>query len=77
MAASALSSAITATSDGPAKTSMPTLPNSVRLASATNLLPGPTITSAGLPLNRPSAMVAIACTPPSVMITSAPALSKA
>ena len=77
ISASALSSAITATSDGPAKTSMPTLPNSARLASATNLLPGPTITSAGLPVNRPSAMVAMACTPPRVMMTSAPARSKA
>ena len=75
--ASALSSAMTATSEGPAKTSMPTLPNNARLASATNLLPGPTITSAGLPLNRPQAIVAMACTPPSVMMTSAPARSKA
>ena len=73
MYASAESSAITATSDGPANTSMPTLPNSMRFASATNLFPGPTMMSAGLPVKRPYAMVAIACTPPSVMITSAPA----
>ena len=38
----------------PTAHSLPTLgPNSVRLASATNLFPGPTITSAGLPVNRP------------------------
>ena len=42
---SALSSAITATSDGPASRSIPTRPNSWRLASATNALPGPTIMS--------------------------------
>ena len=77
IAASAVSSAMTATSEGPANTSMPTRPNSVRFASATNLLPGPTMTSAALPVNRPKAIAAIACTPPSVMITSAPALSKA
>ena len=47
-------------SEGPANTSMPTLPNRVRLASATNLLPGPTTTSAGLPVNKPSANEAIA-----------------
>ena len=40
-------SAMIPISEGPAKTSMPTLPNSIRLASATYLLPGPTITSAG------------------------------
>ena len=70
---SAESSAITAISEGPAKTSMPTWPNSMRFASATNLLPGPTMMSARLPVNKPYAMAAIACTPPSVMITSAPA----
>ncbi len=53
MAGSAVSSAITATSEGPANTSMPTLPKSVRLASATNLLPGPTMMSAGLPVKSP------------------------
>ena len=52
---------------------MPTLPNSMRLASATNLLPGPTMMSAGLPVNRPLAMAAIACTPPKHMTMSAPA----
>ncbi len=56
---------------------MPTCPNSVRLASATNLLPGPTITSAFLPVNKPLAMVAMACTPPNVMMMSAPARSNA
>ena len=53
MAGSAESSAITATSEGPAKTSMPTCPNSMRFASATNLLPGPTMMSAGLPVKSP------------------------
>jgi hypothetical protein len=52
---------------------MPTWPKSVRLASATNLLPGPTTMSAGLPVKSPYASVATACTPPRVMITSAPA----
>ena len=37
----AVSSAITATSDGPASTSMPTLPYSWRFASATKALPAP------------------------------------
>ena len=44
-----------------------------RLASATYLLPGPTTMSAGFPVKRPKARVAIACTPPSVITTSAPA----
>ena len=52
MAGSADPSAMTATSEGPAKTSMPTLPNNMRLASATNLLPGPTMMSAGFPVNK-------------------------
>ena len=51
---------------------MPTAPKSSRFASATNLLPGPTTMSAGLPVNSPKASVAIACTPPSVRIMSAP-----
>ncbi len=51
---------------------MPTAPKSSRFASATNLLPGPTTMSAGLPVKRPYASDAIACTPPSVRITSAP-----
>jgi hypothetical protein len=57
-----------AISEGPAKTSIPTWPNSIRFASATNLLPGPTMMSAGRPVNSPCAIAAIACTPPSVMI---------
>ena len=50
---SAFSSAITATSDGPANTSMPTSPKRVLLASATNLFPGPTMISAFFPVNNP------------------------
>jgi hypothetical protein len=73
IAESAESSAMIEISDGPAKTSIPTLPKSIRFASATNLLPGPTRMSAGFPVKRPYAIAAIACTPPSVMIASAPA----
>jgi hypothetical protein len=40
---------------------------------ATNLFPRPTMISAGFWLNNPNASAAIACTPPSVMMTSAPA----
>ena len=61
-----------ADSVGPATTSMPMRPNSVRLASATKRLPGPTITSAGLAEYRPKAMAATPCTPPRLSTVSAP-----
>jgi hypothetical protein len=62
-----------AISEGPAKTSIPTWPNSIRFASATNLLPGTDDDVGGRPVKRPCAIAAIAWTPPRVMITSAPA----
>ena len=51
---------------------MPTRPNSWRLASATNALPGPTIMSTGPMPSIPKAIAASACTPPSAKMRSAP-----
>ena len=52
---------------------MPTRPNSWRLASATNMLPGPTSMSTCAIEAVPMAIAATACTPPSARISSAPA----
>src|SRR3954471_8693994 len=49
---------------GPANMSMPIRPKRMRLASATNWLPGPTRMSALGSPKRPKAMAAIPCTPP-------------
>ena len=57
---------------GPANKSIPTFPNKIRFASATNWLPGPTKISAGAFPNKPFVIAAIACTPPKFIITSAP-----
>ena len=64
---------MTRVSVGPAKRSMPTRPKSWRLASATNMLPGPTSMSTGAMDAVPIAIAATACTPPSARISSAPA----
>ena len=72
ISASASSSAITAISVGPANKSIPTLPNKILLASATNWFPGPTKISAGGFLNKPFVIAAIPGTPPKFKITSAP-----
>ncbi|KAG1375885.1 hypothetical protein G6F59_018294 [Rhizopus arrhizus] len=72
---STLSSALTKVSVGPAKRSMPTRPYNCRLASATNMLPGPTSMSTGATLGVPTAIATTACTPPSTRISSAPAMS--
>ena len=53
IAGSAESSAMIPISVGPASTSIPTLPKRARFASATYLFPGPTMMSAGFPVNRP------------------------
>ncbi|MCY1522333.1 hypothetical protein D9M68_571820 [compost metagenome] len=74
---STLSSAMTSVSVGPANRSIPTRPYSWRLASATNILPGPTSMSTGATLGVPTAMATTACTPPSTRISSAPAMSMA
>ncbi len=70
---SAVSSAMTSTSVGPASRSIPTRPNSWRLASATNALPAPTSMSTGSrPSIRPNAIAARPCTPPRARTASAP-----
>ena len=61
---STVASATIATSDGPAKPSMPTTARPLRFASATYALPGPTITSTGGIDSVPYASAAIACAPP-------------
>lgn len=61
---SACSSATTRISIGPANRSMPTSPNSCRLASATNALPGPARKSTLGIVSVPRAMAAKAWTPP-------------
>merc|ERR1719503_10760 len=58
---------------GPANMSMPVIPKSMRFASATYALPGPTMMSAGWPEKQPYPMAPIACTPPTQRMTSAPA----
>ncbi len=67
-----MASAITRISVGPASRSIPTLPNSWRLASATYALPAPTIMSTGSNSARPNAIAASAWTPPRQRIRSAP-----
>ena len=57
---SAFSSAIIPISVGPANKSIPTLPNKILLASATNWFPGPTNISAGAFPNKPFVIAAIA-----------------
>ena len=69
---SAVSSAMTATSVGPATRSIPTVPKSWRLASATYALPAPTMMSTGSTPSSPKAIAASAWTPPSARIWSAP-----
>ena len=72
MCGSALESARIRLSVGPAIMSMPTRPNSMRLASATYWLPGPISRFAFGRSNRPNVIAATACTPPIAMIASAP-----
>jgi hypothetical protein len=68
----ALSSATITTSLGPATESMPTCPNSWRLASATNALPGPiTLFTARIDC-VPQASAAIATAPPSCSTSRTP-----
>ena len=69
-----VSSAMIPISVGPASRSMPTRPNTCRLASTTYALPGPTtMSTAARPGSTPKAIAAIACTPPSAYTASAPA----
>ncbi len=70
-------SQITAISDGPAIMSMPTSPNTWRLASATYTLPGPTILSTRGTVAVPKASAATACAPPIVNTRSTPAIAAA
>ena len=65
-------SAIIAISVGPAKRSIPTLPNKIRFASATYWFPAPTKKSTSGLLKHPYAIDAIAAIPPKFKITSAP-----
>ena len=62
--ASALSSARTTTSLGPASWSISTIPRTWRLAAATNALPGPTIFDTAGTVAVPNAKAATACAPP-------------
>src|SRR5690606_2376381 len=64
-------------SDGPAIMSMPTVPNTLRLASATYALPGPTILSTAGTVVVPNASAATACAPPIVNTRSTPAMHAA
>ncbi len=57
--------------------SMPTSPNTWRLASATYTLPGPTILSARGTVAVPKASAATACAPPIVNTRSTPAMCAA
>lgn len=74
---SAVSSASTQTSDGPAGKSMSTLLRSIILAPVTNTFPGPTIFWTGSIVSVPSAIAAMACAPPVLYISSTPAISAA
>ena len=56
---------------------MPQRPKSWRLASATYLLPAPQIMSTGSKTPIPKAIIAIAGTPPTMKMRSAPALCMA
>src|SRR5439155_26041204 len=58
------SSATTRHSVGPGSASMPTWPKTMRLASTTNRLPGPTILSTRGTVSVPYASAAMACAPP-------------
>ena len=60
-------------SDGPATESMPTRPNTSRLAVDTQTLPGPTILSTAGMLSVPQVNAATAWAPPMVQIRSTPA----
>src|SRR5262249_39631343 len=71
--ASARSSAMIRISDGPATESMSTAPNTCRLASATQALPGPTILSTRGTDAVPYANAATACAPPRGNTRSTPA----
>jgi hypothetical protein len=64
---------MTAISVGPASRSMPHWPKSWRLASATNRLPAPHRMSTGSTTPMPKAISAIAGTPPTTKMRSAPA----
>ena len=80
VAGSALSSAMVINSDGPAGRSMPGPPGSDEtnaLAAATQALPGPQIRSQRGISPAPNAKAAIACAPPTVQISSMPAISAA
>mmetsp|Transcript_82256 Transcript_82256/g.241498 ORF Transcript_82256/g.241498 Transcript_82256/m.241498 type:complete len:210 (+) Transcript_82256:376-1005(+) len=73
---SALPSAITSTSLGPASMSMPQIPLTMDFAAVTHLLPGPTMMSQAV-TPTPWAIAAIACAPPTVNKQSAPATNAA
>ena len=74
---SAASSATIRISVGPANRSIPTSPNSCRLASATYALPGPASRSTLPIVSVPMAIAATAWMPPSRKISSAPARCRA
>mmetsp|Transcript_40042 Transcript_40042/g.87432 ORF Transcript_40042/g.87432 Transcript_40042/m.87432 type:complete len:218 (-) Transcript_40042:487-1140(-) len=75
---SAVLSARTSTSLGPASMSMPQKPFTMDLAAVTHLFPGPTMMSqAATPGTDPYAMAAIACAPPTATRQSAPATKAA
>ena len=80
VAGSALSSAITNNSLGPAGRSMPGPPGKLEtnaLAAATQALPGPAIRSTGAISPAPNASAAIACAPPTVQMVSIPQVAAA
>ena len=69
---SAPSDAITVRSDGPANPSIPTTPDTCRLASCTHRMPGPTITSTRGIDSVPYASAATACAPVTAKYASTP-----
>ena len=68
---------MTIVSLGPYSASMPTLPNTSRLAIVTKMLPGPTILSTRGIVSVPYASAAIASAPPARNTRSTPAISAA
>jgi len=74
---STLSSAPITTSVGPAIESIPTSPNTSRLAAATYAFPGPTILSTRGTVSVPYAIAATACAPPITNTRSTPAIRAA
>ncbi len=71
-AGSAVSSASTMTSEGPAGMSIATWPKTSSLAAVTHAFPGPTILSTARTVSVPQARAPIACAPPITYNSSTP-----